>query len=229
MLGVNIWCVSLGDFETLAADAESALDELTLALGAELGPVDADAALAELDRLGVELREASTSTSSPEDEAQACTLVLGERHGFAGDRERYDHPDNSMLDRVLTTRRGLPILLSVVYMETARRAGIPLAGVGLPGHYVVGHFGADPPLLLDPFAGGLAAQAGPGVPREAVRPWSNQETALRILNNLVVALSARADFTRAIRAAELRLMLPLPEVIRNPLEVELRALRANLN
>ena len=230
MLGVNIWCVSLRGFETLAADAESPLDELTLALGAELGPVDADAALAELDRLGAELREASAATSSPTDEAQACTLVLGQRHGFAGDRERYDHPDNSMLDRVLATRRGLPILLSVVYLETARRAGIPLAGVGLPGHYVVGHFGADPPLLLDPFAGGVPAQApGPGVPRDAVRPWGNHETALRILNNLVVALSGRADFTRAIRAAELRLMLPLPELIRTPLEMELRALRANLN
>jgi regulator of sirC expression with transglutaminase-like and TPR domain len=183
---------------------------------------------AELDRLGAELGEEST-TSSPHEQAQACTLVLGERHAFAGDRERYDHPDNSMLDRVLATRRGLPILLSVVYLETARRAGIPLAGVGLPGHYVVGHFGADPPLLLDPFAGGLPAAPGPGVPREAVRPWSNHETTLRILNNLVVALSGRADFSRAIRAAELRLMLPLPEAIRTPLEVELRALRANLN
>ena len=229
MLGVNIWCVPLRGFETLAAEPEPPLDELTLALAAELGPVDAEGALAELDRLGAELSEASR-TVSPEEQAQACSLVLGQRHGFAGDRERYDHPDNSMLDRVLATRRGLPILLSVVYMETARRAGIPLAGVGLPGHYVVGHFGADPPLLLDPFAGGVPAQApGPGVPRDAVRPWSNHETTLRILNNLVVALSGRADFTRAIRAAELRLVLPLPDVIRTPFEVELRALRANLN
>ena len=59
-----------------------------------------------------------------------------------------------MLDLVLTRRRGLPILLSVVYVEVARRAGIQIAGVGLPGHFVVGHFGTDPPVLLDPFAGG---------------------------------------------------------------------------
>ena len=71
---------------------------------------------------------------------------------------QYDHPDNSMLDLVLTRRRGLPILLSVVYVEVARRAGIELAGVGLPGHFVVGHFGAEPAALLDPFAGGASGQ-----------------------------------------------------------------------
>ena len=46
-----------------------------------------------------------------------------------------------MLDLVLARRTGLPILLSVVYVEAARRAGIRLSGVGLPGHFVVGHFG----------------------------------------------------------------------------------------
>src|SRR5450755_4022683 len=62
----------------------------------------------------------------------ACGQLLGAAHGFAGNRERYDDPDNSMLDLVLARRRGLPILLSVVYIEVARRGGIPLAGVGLP-------------------------------------------------------------------------------------------------
>jgi regulator of sirC expression with transglutaminase-like and TPR domain len=227
MLGVNIPHMSLPSFETLAADPAPDLDELTLALAAELGPVDADGALAELDRLGQELGQAGAA-GSPADQVNACREVLGKRHAFLGDRERYDHPDNSMLDRVLATRRGLPILLSVVYLETARRAGIPLAGVGLPGHYVVGHFGTEPPLLLDPFAGGLPTEA-PAAAADAVRPWSNHETALRILNNLVVGLSGRGDFSRAIRAAELRLALPLSDVMRTPLEVELRALRANLN
>ncbi len=216
-------------FETLAGSAEPPLDQLALALAGEFGPVDADGAVAQLDRLGAELRDAS-ATDSPEAHAQACRLVLGERHGFLGDRDRYDHPDNSMLDRVLATRRGLPILLSVVYVETARRAGIPLAGVGLPGHYLVGHFGASPPLLLDPFAGGLIARApAPEVARDAVRPWTNHETALRMLTNLVAAYSARADFSRAIRAAELRLALPVLETVKTALEVELRSLRANLN
>jgi regulator of sirC expression with transglutaminase-like and TPR domain len=225
----NMPGVSLPDFGVLAGQPDAQLDHLALAIAAEFHHVDHQAAIAELDALGAELREAAVE-SSPQEESAACRAVLGERHGFAGDRERYDHPDNSMLDRVLARRRGLPILLSVVYVETARRAGIALAGVGLPGHYVVGHFGADPPLLLDPFSGGLAAgNLPPDLQREGVRPWSNQETALRILNNLTSTFSARADVPQAIRAAELRLELPLAEPVRAALEVELRSLRANLN
>ncbi len=132
-----------------------------------------------------------------------------------------------MLDLVLERRRGLPILLSVVYVEVGRRAGIPLRGVGLPGHYVVGHFGAEPPLLLDPFGGGaLLPWSGA---REALRPWSAHMTALRMLNNLVGAYEARFDLGHAIRAAELRLVLPLEGHTREGLAVELRALRAQLN
>jgi len=216
-------------FETLAQQPEARLDELALALAAEFHAADGEAALAMLDELGAEVAEV-TEPGSPAAEAEACRLVLGERHGFLGDRERYDHPENSMLDRVLERRRGLPILLSVVYIETARRAAIPLRGVGLPGHYVVGHFGADPPLLLDPFAGGLPARGLPhDVASHAVRPWRNHETALRMLNNLAATFSARADYPSAIRAAELRLELPVGAPARSVLELELRSLRANLN
>ncbi len=225
----NMPGVSLPDFGILAGQPGAHLDELALAIAAEFRSVDEDGALAQLDELGAELEEAS-ERNSPEEEASACSAVLGERHGFLGDRERYDHPDNSMLDLVLSRRRGLPILLSVVYVEAARRAGIPLAGVGLPGHYVVGHFGADPPLLLDPFSGGLqAADLPPDLPRQVIRPWGNPETCLRILTNLTSTFSARAAVAQAIRAAELRLELPLPEPARVPLELELRSLRANLN
>lgn len=219
--------MTLPRFEVLARQPDARLDHLVLALAAEFRTVDTDAALAALDRLGTEL-EALAAPSTPEEQAKACRVVLGERHGFRGDRERYDHPENSMLDRVLARRRGLPILLSVVYVETARRAGIPLAGVGLPGHYLVGHFGADPPLLLDPFSGGLPA-TGLAHDAAAVRPWSNHETALRMLNNLMAAYSARADFSHAIRAGELRLALPVAGPGRTALEAELRSLRADFN
>ena len=132
-----------------------------------------------------------------------------------------------MLDVVLARRRGLPILLSIVYVEVARRVGIRLGGVGLPGHFVVAHFGFAPPLLLDPFAGGrpLADEA----PLELVRPWAPHETALRMLNNLVSAYLRRHDLGAAIRAAELRLALPLEETARDGLEAELRSVQARLN
>ena len=217
--------MSGGSFAEAAARTDATLDELALALAAEFRAVDEAASLAELDRLGSEL--AAEAPRSPDEEADACRLVLGERHGFTGNRDDYDHPANSMLDLVLERRTGLPILLSVVYCEVARRAGVALAGVGLPGHYVVGHFGVEPPILLDPFAGGTRVVGE--VAGDIVRAWSPHETALRMLNNLVAAYSARGDLGNAIRAADLRLALPVTNAARGHLDLELRRLRARLN
>ena len=210
-------------FAALAAEPEPSLDRLALALAAEFRQVDVAGALAQLDRLAAEV---AVAEAGPRQEVEAVRAVLGRRNGFLGDREEYDNPDNSMLDLVLARRRGLPILLSVVYVEVARRAGISLHGVGLPGHYVVGHFGQTPPLLVDPFGGGerleLSAPTG-------IRPWGAHETVLRMLNNLVGSYLRRADLGRAIRAAELRLELPLDESGETALTAELRSLRARLN
>jgi regulator of sirC expression with transglutaminase-like and TPR domain len=211
-------------FEALAADPAARLDALALALAAELRPVDEDAALARLEELGAEVRVVA---NAPGGELAALSFVLGERHGFGGAREEYDHPDHSMLDLVLERRRGLPIALSVVYVETARRAGIGLDGVGLSGHYVVGQFRpGSAPVLLDPFGGGAPLDA----PNPAeVRPWAPHETALRMLNNLVGSYTRRNDLGRAIRAAEMRLELSPQAELRQVLEAELRGLRARLN
>src|SRR5688572_25653920 len=130
----------LPPFRELAGSPEPPLDLLALALAAEFRDVDARAALDRLDALGSEIAAAVAATDgSPHAEARACVDVLAGAHGFTGDAERYDDPENSMLDRVLERRRGLPILLSVVYVEAARRADVPLVGVGLPGHFVVAH------------------------------------------------------------------------------------------
>jgi len=212
-------------FATLAADPAARLDALALALAAELRPTDVDGALARLGELATEVREVANATGG---ELAALSFVLGERHGFAGAQDEYDHPDHSMLDLVLERRRGLPIALSVVYIETAHRAGIGLDGVGLSGHYVVGQFRAGAaPVLLDPFGGG-AALAAPANPAE-VRPWAAHETALRMLNNLVGSYTRRNDLGRAIRAAEMRLELLLEPELREALAAELRGLRARLN
>src|SRR3954449_8806593 len=147
------------NFDTLAGDPNPPVEELALALAAEFREPDVDGALQQLDGLGEQLA-ALADGGGPEAEAWACSELLGGRHGLAGDRDDYDNPDNSMLDLVLERRRGLPIALSVVYVAAARRAGIPLAGVGLPGHFVVAHFGASPPLVLDPFGGGPRGGGG---------------------------------------------------------------------
>jgi regulator of sirC expression with transglutaminase-like and TPR domain len=215
-------------FADLAAAPDATIDRLALAMAAEFREVDGATAIASLDTLGADLSAAAQrTTGSPEQETAVCTEVLGAVHGFEGDREHYDDPRNSMLDVVLARRRGLPILLSVVYIEAGRRAGIALSGVGLPGHFVVGHFGANPPLLLDPFAGG--GLIDPQVPVGAVRPWTAHEIAMRMLNNLVSSYERRGDLTGAIRAAELRMLLPAPEALRDTVAAELRTLQARLN
>jgi regulator of sirC expression with transglutaminase-like and TPR domain len=100
--------MAIRSFSELAVDAQAHVDELALALAAELRDlVDADWALARLDELGEEVARVGG------DGLDALHEVLGCRYGFIGDRDEYDHPDNSMLDLVLERRTGLPIILSV--------------------------------------------------------------------------------------------------------------------
>jgi regulator of sirC expression with transglutaminase-like and TPR domain len=82
----------------------------------------------------------------------AIVAVLREA-GFTGDRDAYDDPRNSFLNTVLERRRGLPILLSALTMGIARRVGVPIEGVGLPGHFVVADRSGGAPRYLDPFDG----------------------------------------------------------------------------
>jgi len=204
------------------------MDLLALAIAQEFRDVDARRALSVLDALGAELTQSIAEIGdAPEDVARACSDVLGARHRFRGDRGDYDDPDNSMLDLVLERRRGLPILLSVVYIEVGRRANVPIGGVGLPGHFVVAHFGADPPLLLDPFERGRVLTAD--IADELLQPWRAHEIAMRMLNNLVGSYQRRANLTAAIRAASMRLSLPAQGSLTSTLQAELRALQARLN
>ena len=212
------------DFMTVIDEPDATLDVVALALAAEFRPVDVDGAMAQLDAFGAALEP--WADASPAEQLEGCREVLGVRAGFVGDRDDFNAPDNSMLDVVLERRTGLPILLAAVWTEAARRAGMPLAGVGLPGHFVVGHFGTDPPLLADPFARGRAVTAT--VPERFLRPSAVTSTALRMCNNLVRAYTERSDVMNAIHAARLRLVLPLEDALRDHLTTELRVLQAHV-
>jgi regulator of sirC expression with transglutaminase-like and TPR domain len=144
--------------------------------------------------------------------------VFGEL-GFRGDREAYYDPRNSFLNDVIDRRRGIPLTLSLVYMELARGAGLRLAGVGFPGHFLVRTQAAHPPRLLDPWDGG--AEVGPdevaerlrgqGVDAaEALRAVDGRAMLRRLLTNLRVVYLRQDDPERALRAAE-RLLLLAPD------------------
>mgnify|MGYP006279775765 CR=1 FL=1 len=213
-------------FAQLARTDAPTLDLLALAIAGALRDADQDAALAELDRLAGEVVRHGVGETGQE-QVEALRVVLGRHEGFVGDVEDYDHPDNSMLDLVLERRRGLPILLSVVWIEVGRRVGIPIRGVGLPGHYVAGWFGDGQPILLDPFKGGVPVADPPPPGRIAQTPV--HLTALRILSNLVASYERRGDVGRSLKAAQLRLELPLGDRDMKVMEFEHRRLGARMN
>ena len=92
----------------------------------------------------------------PGQSAEDLRRYLFDTLGFTGDRLHYDDPRNSMLDQVLSRRLGIPITLSVVMLEVGRRLGIPLFGVGMPGHFLVGE---PEGRYVDPFERGRVLDA----------------------------------------------------------------------
>jgi regulator of sirC expression with transglutaminase-like and TPR domain len=146
---------------------------------------------------------------------RALLLVLFAEEGFSGDADTYDDPANSSVARVLASRRGMPITLSIVTIEVARRSGLALSGVGLPGHFVVG--GRDLPRgrFLDPFDGGelydedaLATRVGQvfgtaiDLPPEAFLPDSARAILTRVLFNLRRSWEKRGQFAEALAALD---------------------------
>jgi regulator of sirC expression with transglutaminase-like and TPR domain len=131
-------------------------DDLVGALFAIEGtpPVARRLAEAVLDEAAAVVRERAAGTRSSFQKARLLARVLAEELGFAGDEDDYYDPRNVLLGPLLERRRGMPILLSVLWMEVGRRAGIPVAGIGLPGHFIV-RIGPPPGTLADPFAGGV--------------------------------------------------------------------------
>ncbi len=90
----------------------------------------------------------------PEPTLEGWRRYLFVDQGFSGNVDDYYDPDNSFLNKVLERRTGLPITLSVLGLVVGRRLGLRLAGVGLPGHFLLRHETDGPPVFVDPFAGG---------------------------------------------------------------------------
>ncbi|MFJ3655682.1 tetratricopeptide repeat protein [Streptomyces nigra] len=190
----------------VAAEADGALDEAGM-----------DAAQMELDELAGRL---PYRPGGPHAWAVALRELLGERCGFRGCAADYERLESSLLHQVLLRRRGLPILLSVVWMEVARRAGAPVCGVALPGHFVVGFGPPGDQVLADPFDSGrvltgsdaeLLVAGATGAPLEPsmLTPADPLEVVQRILNNVRAWAAARPERTDvALWAVELALLLP---------------------
>jgi regulator of sirC expression with transglutaminase-like and TPR domain len=194
---------------------------LCLLVGAEADPsldeAGQDAAQIELDRLAGLLPFGLTD---PRDWASALATLLGGRCDFRGSPADYQRLESSLLHEVLRRRRGLPILLSVIWIEVARRAGAPVYGVALPGHFVVGFGDPREQILADPFAGRrlltgpdaellVAGATGAPLDPSMLTPADPLKIVLRILNNIRAWTTIRPERSDvALWAVELSLLLP---------------------
>ncbi|ANZ16463.1 tetratricopeptide repeat protein [Streptomyces noursei] len=210
-------------FAAAAREERPDLALLCLLIGAEADPAldeaGIDAAQIELDRLAGLLPH--SPAGGPGAWARNLAELLGTREGFVGSPGAYRRLESSLLHEVLRRRHGLPILLSVIWLEVARRAGAPVYGVALPGHFVVGL--GDPAgrhVLADPFEGGrpltdqdaamiVAGATGEALTPGMLSPAGPLEIIQRILNNIRAWAQARPEHSAVhLWALDLSLLLP---------------------
>ena len=200
---------TLADFVAWV-DAGDLLAMLYAIEGTSAGDRAADEAA--LDRWASRVTERVKESASPFMQARALAEILGNEEGFTGDEEDYYHPNNCLLHSVLMRRRGMPILLSAVWIEVGRRAGLAVEGVGMPGHFLV-RVGSSPGVLVDPFAGGvritvdecrrkLEGMSGGKLPwrPDFLRGIGVATIAERVLHNLVGAYGRQNDEAGRFRA-----------------------------
>ncbi|XXF79829.1 transglutaminase-like domain-containing protein [Myxococcaceae bacterium GXIMD 01537] len=206
----------------LAADPPR-LDLAALAIATLACPeLDAPGCLHTLDALAARVQvevERHCERGEMLGQLQALRHVLADIEGFRGNAEDYHDPQNSFLNRVLERKVGLPIGLSVVYLEVARRAGIRLFGVSFPGHFLVACEAGDHKLVVDPFNSGniltvhgcseLLKRVAPQLKFDPsmLAPAPVELIAYRMLSNLRRIYLEREDAERGLAVVDLLLLL----------------------
>src|SRR5262245_20169598 len=213
-------------------DAALGLYELSLHLaGEEYTGVDVDGYLAELTALAHDVRPRLRGRLPTR--VAALTRYLFHELGFRGNAQDYYDPRNSYFNQVLDRRLGIPLTLSLVTMAIGSRAGLPVFGVGLPGHFIVKAALEGDEQLFDPFHGGRLLEAdecGALVERvtgtafevtaEALAPAPPLMIVVRMLTNLKAIYLRTGDFVRAARViARLAQLLPADPTQRRDLGV----------
>ena len=179
-------------------------------------------------------RVAALGARSPGERVEALRHVLVEKHGLRGNRRDYFNPANSLLGQVLRTRRGLPITLSVIWLDVAGRLRWPLAPLGLPSHFMVAcrDAASGTEILVDPFdegtrmeredvPGHLAQIVGsaPVLSEEDFVPPSPRAILVRMVNNLNLVYLQRGEWPRAARTIRrLQALMPGDEALRRQAE-----------
>lgn len=209
------------EFATLAAREPVPLARGALLIAKEEYPdLDIDAYL---DKLAALAREAEPIVHAGADTVERIQLLshfLFELKGFEGNAEKYSDPRNSFLNEVINRRLGIPITLSVIYLEVGRRLGLNLYGVSFPTHFLVKAVDERGELIVDPFSGGKILTLDEirarltqvyGQPVEVhpnlLRPVGGRAILVRILRNLKNTYMTAADWNRALAVLDRVLLL----------------------
>jgi regulator of sirC expression with transglutaminase-like and TPR domain len=214
-------------FADLAALPDDAIDvaEGALLIASEETPeLDVASYLERLDWLAERLRPATESAQDELERVAALNEGLFEELGFRGNRDDYEDPRNSFLNEVIDRRTGIPITLSIVYVEVARRVGLRASGIGFPGHFLAKIESVPAPdgndeLVVDPFFGRtlslvecqerLRQAMGPGVQLgpDSLRAATPREILTRVLSNLKNNHLRRGEPLEALSCIDRILML----------------------
>ena len=158
-------------------DHEVALGEAALVLARlEYPNLDVRAYLDEFERFAAEAEAGLPDNYEPDSIIAGLNAYLFENLGFRGNEDDYYNPRNSFLNDVLERRTGIPITLSIVYLEIARRLGLPFYGVGLPGHFIIKYDDNRRYIFVDPFHAGRVLETEDC--REIVRGIAGSELVL---------------------------------------------------
>ena len=177
----------------------------------EYPDLDAGLAIGELDRYAATIADRAHDLSDgPRFVETANEFLFGEL-GLQGNDDDYYNPDNSCLNRVLESKLGIPITLSVIYIEVARRLAKPVSGIGLPGHFLIRYDDGDYSTYIDPFHGGTLLDAegccrlaqSESLDPELLAPVDRRAVVMRMVNNLRQIYFSRRDAVRALRVVDL--------------------------
>jgi regulator of sirC expression with transglutaminase-like and TPR domain len=178
--------------------------------------------LAKLEAMAAAVRPHIAAAEDARERIAALNAYLFEEQRFRGNSQDYYDPRNSFLNEVLDRKLGIPITISVIYMEVGRRVGMPLRGVGMPGHFIVKYDGPDAEIFIDPFNRGriLSRAACEELVQQIYgEPLPLQETFLatvtpkqllwRLLTNLKAIYLQAKRYVKALSIVE-RLLLIQP-------------------
>jgi len=198
-------------------DENVALDVAALQLATIEHPdLNLEPYLGLLDSHATEFSERVDDDTSGEEFVELLNHYLVEELGFRGNQDDYYSPANSCLNIVLAERVGIPITLSLVYIEIARRLRRPIYGIGLPGHFLVQYDDGEFSTFIDPFNGGqllfeqecleLARQvtgAGVSADSSVLAPVNKRHIMIRMLNNLRAVYFKLQDPTKSSSVLDL--------------------------